>query len=210
MRGGHNRKIDENQRHQLLQVYLHMGMEESRRLGVEYGVCANYASKHASHLGLSNKKPPSLANARRLFWTEQKRGQLRGLAASGKNAAEIGVALETSQASVITFCGINKVDVIKNTPEQQAAFDARLKAREAERHARKVAANSKAKVDRRRSDMSRGDFTALAVKSATSKTSKAYRLALPPIGEMTKAQLRAMLSEAVENTAAMQSAEASA
>lgn len=208
--GGYNRKIDASRRHQLLQVYLHMGLEESRALCVEYGVGEDYAAKHASSLGIAIKRPVSKANARRWFWTEQKRAQLTELAAAGKNAAEIGLALETSQPSVITFCGINKISVIKHTPEQQAVFDARAIERETKRQVRKVAANSKAKIEQRRLAMARGDFTSLAVNAATSKTSRAYRLALPPIGEMSKNQLRAMIAEAAANTASIQVAEASA
>ena len=209
-RGGHNRKINEDQRHQLLQVYLHIGLEESRLLCVEYGVDADYAAKHASNLGLTIKRAVSPANARRWFWTDEKRAKLAELAASGENAADIAGALETSQQSVITFCNLNKIAVIRNTPEQQAVFEARAKEREVKRQARKVAATSKKKIEERRQAMSRGDFTSLVVKAATSKTSRAYRLALPTIGEMSKSQLRAMLSQAVQNTADLQPPEASA
>ena len=40
--------------------------------------------------------------------------------------------------------------------------------------------------------------------SGTPKTSRAYRMHLPKIPEMTKTELRAMLTNAVQNTAAME------
>lgn len=141
--------------------------------------------------------------ADRWFWTDEKRARVVELAASGMIAADIGAHLGTSQSSIITYCGRNKIDLVKYSPEQQAVYDQRAKDREALRQARKVNRNHAKKVAERVAAMARGDFTALAVKAATSKTSKAYRLALPPIGNMTKSQLRAMLAEAVRNTAGL-------
>ncbi len=46
-------KITPNQRHQLLQIYLHMDMEESRRACLEYGVNATYAQTLAYTLSLT-------------------------------------------------------------------------------------------------------------------------------------------------------------
>ncbi len=39
------RKISPEQRHQLVQIYLHMGIAESRRACVEAGVHKNYARR---------------------------------------------------------------------------------------------------------------------------------------------------------------------
>ena len=49
-------KITERERYQLLQVYLHMGLEVSRELCVEYGVSPDYAAKRASEIGKSHRK----------------------------------------------------------------------------------------------------------------------------------------------------------
>jgi hypothetical protein len=49
-------KITERDRHQLLQVYLHMGLEVSRELCIEYGVSRDYAAKRASEIGKSHRK----------------------------------------------------------------------------------------------------------------------------------------------------------
>lgn len=49
-------KISERQRDQLLQVYLHMGLEVSRKLCLEYGVSRDYAAKRASEIGKSHRK----------------------------------------------------------------------------------------------------------------------------------------------------------
>lgn len=46
------RKITPRQRHQLIQVHLHLGYEASRPLCLEYGVARNYAAKMASEIGL--------------------------------------------------------------------------------------------------------------------------------------------------------------
>ena len=52
------RKISIRARHQLLQIYLHMGLEESRRMCVANGVSPDYAAKRASLLGISQKRAP--------------------------------------------------------------------------------------------------------------------------------------------------------
>ena len=49
-------KISDRQRDQLLQVYLHMGLEVSRELCIEYGVSPDYAAKRASEIGRSHRK----------------------------------------------------------------------------------------------------------------------------------------------------------
>jgi len=49
-------KVTREQRHELLQIYLNMGLEVSRVMCVEYGVHPDYAAKRASELGLSHRK----------------------------------------------------------------------------------------------------------------------------------------------------------
>lgn len=64
------RKITPEQRHELLQVYLHLGPEISAELCLEYGVCAKYAAAEAATLGLGrpiwragNRYKDNLVNA---------------------------------------------------------------------------------------------------------------------------------------------------
>jgi hypothetical protein len=209
--GGYNRKVDSNQRHQLLQIYLHMGLAESRVLCLEYGVGADYAAKRASDLGLGHKRvSKSPTNPRRGFWTEARKAKLIELAATRMPAGDIATALGTSIGSVFTFAGRNNIAVVKYTPEVQAVYDARARDRETHRQARDVAANQKKKIAGRQAAMAAGDFSAIAVSAAFTKTSVAYRKQLPPIGEMSKSQLRAMIAEAAANTASLPSSEVAA
>ena len=50
--GARYRKVTAAQRHQLLQVYLHMGQDVAAELCVEYGVSPNYAYSYAQSLAL--------------------------------------------------------------------------------------------------------------------------------------------------------------
>lgn len=50
-----NTKITPNQRAQLMQIYLHMGKEESKIACAEYGLDPKYMAKHLSLIG---KLPP--------------------------------------------------------------------------------------------------------------------------------------------------------
>lgn len=139
----------------------------------------------------------------RWFWTDQKRARLIELAASGMVATDIGAQLGATEASIITICGRNGIAIVKYSPEVQAMYDRRAKDRQAKQDAKKVALNHAKKVAERAAAMARGDFSSLAVATAHSKTSVAYRRALAPVGEMTKSQLLAMLEEAARNTAAL-------
>lgn len=44
-------KITKNQRNQLVQIYLHMGVDEGQRMSIEYGVHYRYAEKQAFEMG---------------------------------------------------------------------------------------------------------------------------------------------------------------
>lgn len=46
-------KITPNQRNQLLQIFLHMGLDEAQRMCVEYGVAPKYAQTVAYTLSLT-------------------------------------------------------------------------------------------------------------------------------------------------------------
>lgn len=50
------RKISVEQRHQLVQIFLHMGYAESVRVCIEAGLHGKYAALQAREMGLSRKK----------------------------------------------------------------------------------------------------------------------------------------------------------
>jgi hypothetical protein len=49
-------KISNDKRHELLQVYLHMGHGPARELASQYGVAADYAMKLANELGIQRPR----------------------------------------------------------------------------------------------------------------------------------------------------------
>jgi hypothetical protein len=50
--GGHNRKVTQRQRHQLVQIYLHMGQEVVAPMCEKLGLHPNYARGYASATGV--------------------------------------------------------------------------------------------------------------------------------------------------------------
>lgn len=51
-----HRKISADRRHEVIQVFLHLGMSASAELCVEYGVSPKYAMREAKENGLSPRK----------------------------------------------------------------------------------------------------------------------------------------------------------
>lgn len=131
-------------------------------------------------------------NFSREFWTVDRRNQLRELAATGAAASDIASALGVSKLSILNCCKRRGITVTART-EAEAQMATTL-AREANRRKQaKWKASQKAKPA----------TAALTVRAVpgTSKTSVIYRNQLPPLPEMTKNELRAMLAQAVRNTA---------
>jgi hypothetical protein len=56
LRNGNKRKISLEQRHQLIQIFLHMGYKESQRACVECGLHENYAVHMAREISVYPKK----------------------------------------------------------------------------------------------------------------------------------------------------------
>lgn len=50
-------KITKRQRHELVQIYLHMGVTVAQNMCVEYGMHFQYAQKQASEMGLVIRMP---------------------------------------------------------------------------------------------------------------------------------------------------------
>ncbi len=124
------------------------------------------------------------------FWNETTIGQMRSLATSGLAHSEVATALGASVNSVVSAAAFYGVTIARHTAEERAAFleheRTRLKANK-QRHKHKLVA----------------DARKAAGLPPISKTAPEYRNQLPPIGERTKSELRAMLATALSNTAEM-------
>jgi hypothetical protein len=140
---------------------------------------------------------------RKSFWTDERRAELRRLAVSGMYASDIAIDLKTTHREVLRHCTRHQIDVLRFTPEQQARLDALASVRETRRRAKDVDANKRRKIEERLAAMERSGHSAASVRAAASPSSVGYRAHLPPMPEMSKTQLRAMLAEAVRNTAQM-------
>lgn len=130
------------------------------------------------------------------FWNDEKRSRVMELAATGMVAEDIGAALGTTEASILTYCGRHQIPLFKYSPERQAVYDQRLRDRNAKKDAKKVAANQAKKIAQRKAFMA-----GIGLSPDTNKTSPVYRNTLPKLPEMSKSELRSMLTEAVRNTA---------
>lgn len=137
-------------------------------------------------------------NHARYFWSGANREQLVELAASRLAASEIAAVLLTSRQSVVTACSQRGIDLVLDTPA------------ELEEKRAKIRAYEKIKLERKRAARRASEIPARPRKPSTipgtSQSSVVYRNQLPRIGEMTKNELRAMLAQAVRNTAEMQDA----
>lgn len=132
--------------------------------------------------------------ARKSRWNKEALDELRAMAATGLAVSEICSPLDLSVESVVGAASAHGIKVTRHTAAEQEAVRERLRAqntakkrRSRQKHKHKVVA------DTRRA----------AGLPVASKTSPAYRNQLPGIGDRTKNELRAMLAEAVQNTARM-------
>ncbi len=133
------------------------------------------------------------SNYSRDFWSNERRIQLRVLAASGMPAIEIAATIGTTKLSILNQCRRHGIDVTVQTPAEREA----AKAVEREKNRRKQAAwQAKQKANK----------PAVTNRTApgTSRTHPIYRNQLPRLADGTsKEALRRMISEAVRNTAEM-------
>lgn len=137
-------------------------------------------------------------------WTEERVGILLREWADGKSATAISVLLGCSRSAVIGKLHrlgapepAVKAAVIRNRIySRQLPEISRVNARSRE-------ARYRLKMREARNDEKRMVCARFLARGA-SPHSVAYRKHLPPLPEMTKSELRRMLREAVQNTAAMQ------
>ena len=121
------------------------------------------------------------------FWTDERIARVATLAVAGYYGSQIGADIGCSLHSVLTICGREGIPVNRYTPEEQAYFDSKARARE-----------ERKKIKKRKKPETEARFVFTA---GTSKTSAIYRNQFPKLPEMSKAALRAMLADAVRNTA---------
>lgn len=127
----------------------------------------------------------------REFWTEARIAALGVAAAEDKPAAVIATAFGISTIAIVRKCMSLEIPFRRYTPEEEIEHARMLK----EREDRNNAARNAKKKDAQR---------AVGTPSGMSRTSPAYRARLAPAREMTKGELRRVLTQAVENTARMQ------
>lgn len=146
-----------------------------------------------------------------LVWPPERRAQIIALAASGMTAMDIAAEMKRSLKSIISYCGRNSISIIKYSPEVQAEFDRRAVLREKSRSAQRVAKNKERRIAARQAIIAVAAKTGTPAPAAKPKlTVHEIRAKFPMPANPTKNELRAMLRDAVQNTVAMQSTEASA
>lgn len=132
----------------------------------------------------------AMGNARG-FWTDERIARVAKMAAAGYYGSQIGAEIGCSLHSILTICGIEGIAVNRYTPQEQAYFDEKTKAREKRSYL-------KWREKRRVS----GGLATEDLHPSTPKTSPVYRNTLPRLPDHTsKAELRAMIAEAFRNTA---------
>lgn len=190
------RQITREQREEILQAYLR-DKAEGCALATRLGLAEDYAYKLARERGLlpvTRYRPRGAAPTKKAPWTEENMQRLRDLALTMRYAHLIAVAMDTTQHSIVVIAGRENIDVIKQSPEQSADSEAKLRAREQRKQAKWKAKQIPA-----------ASCASICVKPGTSKTSVIYRNQLPRIDDcMSKDRLRAMIAEACRNTAEMQ------
>jgi hypothetical protein len=141
-------------------------------------------------------------------WSQRDKATLIELIDQNFVATDIASKMGRTLGSILTYCGRHNIAVVKYSPEQQAIYDERARQREVDRNNKKVLANKARRVAKRAALVAHVETrpsvgVAITVRAGplVSKTSPGYRKLLAPIGEMTKSELRAMLAEAVRNTA---------
>lgn len=120
----------------------------------------------------------------RHFWTDEKRSELRRLASLGMPASEIGIILGATKPSIITTAGRANIDLVLHTEAEIAVMKANRVGRQ-----------------KRRKKKAKKAAVVIIGDRVVSKTSSFYRKLMPTVPEMTKNELRAMLAQAVRNTA---------
>lgn len=140
-------------------------------------------------------------------WTDERVEQLTRLWAEGHSATRIAVIMGLSSRNMV-IGKVNRLELEKPEKKLPVIVDytylrQRAKPSEVTRAKRNAYARVYLKKYRakRKFDVStKKEIRAQFLASGVSKTSVAYRKHLPPMPEMSKAEMRAMLTQAMQNT----------
>ncbi len=135
-------------------------------------------------------------------WTDESVATLERLWAEGYSATRIGITMDRTRGSVI-----GKVDRLGLPPpaaKQDVIVDRTytrqcVEITKANKRAREQRSYEKRKYDIK----SKLDVRMMMLARGATKTSAAYRKHLPPAVDMSKTAMRAMLTQALQNTAAL-------
>ena len=153
-------------------------------------------------------------------WTDERTKELKALWGQGYTASQIGKELGIKRNAVLGKIwrlrqSETGTDIPSRDPSKSslhwAKYKAQVNARRVQRRRNLTPEQREAKRQYERNywfkakkfkqrEKRRGEVAKLFLRSGCSKTSREYRKHLPHIPEMSKAQLRAMLTEAVRNT----------
>ncbi len=122
------------------------------------------------------------------FWTTERVSRLATLASANICGTLIAAEFGCSTQCVIVKAFQLGIPLVKYTPEEQAEFARRARLRSAGKK-------------RRKTQVARQQRIVPEFDPSASKTSKSHRLRYGKLPEMTKNELRAMLTQAVKNTA---------
>ena len=139
-------------------------------------------------------------------WDDERVATLTRMWAEGHSATRIGVALDMSRCAVMGKIARLSLPVPAEKLPVIIDYSYRRQCSVENREARREKArlNEMAYRDRRRNSLkTKQDVRAQFLARGSTTTSPEYRKHLPPAPEMTKVQLRAMLAQAIQNTAAL-------
>ncbi|MGY3609906.1 MULTISPECIES: GcrA family cell cycle regulator [unclassified Bradyrhizobium] len=165
------------------QIGAQIGATRSAVIGKAYRIGVNLNGRGGVPAGGRNK------NAK--YWTDEEVQKVRELAADGKYALHIADIMGVKFHQILSLAGRHGIDMNRYTPSQEADRKMILGARLKRKYARR---NEK----RREAAAAVNPIVRIGV---TSRTHPSYRNQLPRLPEMSKAELRAMLAQAVRNTA---------
>lgn len=136
-------------------------------------------------------------------WTDERVSTLTRMWEEGHSATRIAVALDLSRGAIIGK--IHRLGLPDPAAKLPVIADHSYRERTAiDWKARREKARIIEKAYRERVKAKRElEARKILAAQGTSRHSAAYRKHLPPMPEMSKAQMRAMLAQALENTAAL-------
>lgn len=156
--------------------------------------------RRAEHLVGDAPHGDAEAGGRVAFWTAERVEELLFLWSRGNSTTQIGVALGCSRNAVIGK--LHRLDA-PEPAEKLPVIRNRVYISQMSEVARAKNLLCQKRYRQRRKERERRENIAIFKAKGASPYSAAFRKHLPPQPEMTKGELRAMLAQAVLNTAAL-------